>query len=255
MRMLIEMGFIEDSYSNVLKGVFIALNPIKKRIIKTECKVHRFLNNQGIEILKNDGHIEAYKFLNFFINDINSGGVWADQDFKSSNHFYDPTNDSGLYGRSNAKLECIKYYSKALKNFYHGDINQSMFYLGVACHLLQDMSVPQHVNRKLLSHHRKYEQWVIRTYEEHDKFKINSGGRYLNSLDSFINYNTNKAYSAYLQFLRGNDMDDRYYRTTLVAISAAQRTTAGLMYKFYRDISGIIPIITESENDELKRTV
>ncbi len=38
-----------------------------------------------------------------YINDINAGVVWADQDLKSSNHFYNPYTNKGLYGNSNAK--------------------------------------------------------------------------------------------------------------------------------------------------------
>jgi phospholipase C len=65
--------------------------------MRTECKVHKFINNQSILILKNDGHLKAYNFINAYIDDVNAGVVWADQDLKSSNHFYNPEKEKGLY--------------------------------------------------------------------------------------------------------------------------------------------------------------
>lgn len=58
---MVVMNTLEKSYSFVFKNVLKAVNPIKKRIMKTECKVHKFINNQSIIILRNDGHMEAYK--------------------------------------------------------------------------------------------------------------------------------------------------------------------------------------------------
>lgn len=71
--------------------------------MKAECKVHKFIKTQSVIILKNDGHIEAYAFMSSYINDINGGVVWADQYLKSSNHFYNPHRNKGLYGNSDAK--------------------------------------------------------------------------------------------------------------------------------------------------------
>ncbi|GFR34392.1 hypothetical protein [Thermobrachium celere] len=84
------MSIVEKSYSKVFKGMLKAVNPIKKKIIKTECKVHQFINNQALIILKNDGHDYVYREIGLNIDKINEGVVWADQDFKSSNHFYNP---------------------------------------------------------------------------------------------------------------------------------------------------------------------
>lgn len=212
------------------------INPIKKKIIKTEGKVHKFINNQSLLILKNDGHRNAYKLISKYINDINIGAVWADLDLKSSNHFYNPYTKKGLYGNGNAKTDCMSYYSKALIHYASGNYNKAMFYLGAACHLIQDLTVPQHANVMLFSNHRSYEKWVIKMYRCHDEFKIYQGGIYFNKLNPYIILNTKKAISTYNKYTHIKNQRTRFYKITSVILVMAQKTTAGLMYKFYKDI-------------------
>lgn len=87
---MIPIKKIETVYHGFLKTIFWAANPLKKAIIKTECQVHTHINKHALIILKNDRYAEAYDFFSEYINDIDKGAVWADQDFKSSNHFYHP---------------------------------------------------------------------------------------------------------------------------------------------------------------------
>jgi phospholipase C len=81
---------IESLYHRFLKAVFWLLNPVKKIIIKTECQVHTHINLHALTILKNDKLLAPYEFYAESLEEINKGAVWADQDFKSSNHFYNP---------------------------------------------------------------------------------------------------------------------------------------------------------------------
>ncbi|OOM80507.1 zinc dependent phospholipase C family protein [Clostridium sp. BL-8] len=243
------MDTLEKSYSYVFKGILKAVNPIKKKIIKTECKVHKFINVQAVIILKNDGHIEAHKIMNLYIDDINAGVVWADQDLKSNNHFYNPHKDKGLYGSSNAKKECISYYAKALDDYFHGDIRSSMFYLGAACHLIQDLTVPQHANVNLLDNHRSYENWVIRMHIHYDEFKIKEGGIYFNSLNQYIISNSKRAINIYRKHSHVKNRNVRFRLITSRILTMAEATTAGLMFKFYKDIEEIKSIrITKQKN-------
>ncbi|SHJ92921.1 phospholipase C [Clostridium cavendishii DSM 21758] len=237
------MSIIEKSYSYAFKSALKAVNPIKKRIMKAECKVHKFINNQSLIILKNDGYIEAYSLMNSYINDINEGVVWADQDLKSSNHFYNPYNNKGLYGSSDAKKECIKYYTQALNEYLHGDIKNAMFYLGAACHLIQDLTVPQHANVHLLKDHKSYENWVIRTHTLYDEFKVKEGGIYLDSLNYYIDFNSKEAINIYRKHLNVKNKHVRFKLITSMVLTMAQATTAGLMFKFYNDIQKIDPNI------------
>lgn len=97
------MNVLEKFYSYVFKKILQTINPVKKRIMKTECIVHKFINIQSLTVLGNDGNTEAYKIMKSYISDIEAGVVWADQDLKSSNHFYNPNTNKGLYGSNDAK--------------------------------------------------------------------------------------------------------------------------------------------------------
>ena len=88
------MDFIETNYNRVLKLIFSAANPAKKLIIKTHCAVHQFININALNILENDIYVREFNFFFNYITDINEGAIWADQDFKSSNHFYNPNTKS-----------------------------------------------------------------------------------------------------------------------------------------------------------------
>lgn len=233
------MNAIEKSYSFVFKNVLKAVNPLKKKVIRTECEVHQFINNQALSILKNDGFYTEYKLFSFYKDAINDGTIWADQDFKSSNHFYNPYNGKGLYGNSNAMRECTLYYTKALNEYLKGNVKNSMFYLGAAAHLIQDMTVPQHVNIKLLDNHRKYEVWVIEQYKTQKKFRASSDGIYLNSIKEFIHYNSKSALEIYGKYEGIENNSQKFYNITLVQLVIAQKTTAGIMSKFFKDISKI----------------
>lgn len=237
------MSFLEKSYNLIFKNLKRAINPVKKRIMKTECKVHKFINNQALVILKNDGHEDAFDYLNQYIEYINAGVVWADQDLKSSNHFYNPHTLKGLYGNSNAKKECMAYYRKAINEYFHCDIQRAMFYLGAACHLIQDMTVPQHVNIHLLHNHRNYEKWVVRMHKHHDEFKTDRRGIYLKSVKYYIELNSKKAIETYKKYSVLKDRELRYHKITSNILVLAQRTTTGLMYKFYNDINKMEKVV------------
>lgn len=246
------MSLFEKSYSVMFKNVLRAANPIKKRIIKTECEVHRFINNQGVEILKNDGYIDTYNLMSKYMKEINEGTIWADQDFKSANHFYNPETGRGLYGNSNAFREIMTYYGKALNLYYNGDVRDAMFYFGAACHIIQDLTVPQHVNVRLLDKHRQYERWIIRTYKEHDLFKAYRNGIYLKTIPEFIEYNSRHAICAYKKFLYEKNRQIKFFKTTSVILVLAQKTTAGAMLKFYNDIQKMKPYIENRKKDMLE---
>jgi phospholipase C len=249
------MDALEKSYSFLFKNVLKAVNPVKKRIMKAECKVHKFINTQSLIILRNDGYSDAYKFMSLYINDINAGVVWADQDLKSSNHFYNPHRNRGLYGNSDAKIECISYYTKALSEYFHGNIENAMFYLGASCHLIQDLTVPQHANVHLLNSHRSYEKWVIRVHRHHDEFKIRREGIYHHSLEYYIDINSKKAINTYKEYCHEKNRDERFYKITSIVLTMAQRTTAGVMLKFFTDMQKIKPIMIAEHKKQFENIV
>ncbi len=241
---------LEGTYSFIYKNILKAVNPLKKRVIKTECIVHKAINNQSLIILKNDGYNDVYKLMSEYIDDINNGVVWADQDLKSSNHFYSPITKRGLYGNNNAKNECESYYNRALNEFVLGNIKEAMFYLGAACHLVQDVTIPQHANVKLLNNHRSFETWIIKMHKKFYRFKVFRGGIYLNSIPQYIELNSREAIKTYEKYSYIDNEHIRFYKITSVILVMAQRTTAGVMVKFYYDMQRLKAIMMVKLREE-----
>jgi len=233
-----DRDIFETTYDYFLKTVFGIVNPVKKSIIRTQCKVHKFINIKALKILQNDKYLDEYNFFNSYIYDINEGAVWADQDFRSSNHFYNPNKKKGLYGRSSAMELGVDYYSKAIDLWKVGEFNKSLFYLGAALHIIQDMTIPQHANIKLLDSHRQYETFVKRTYKYVSKFQVDSGAYLLDSIENYIKFNARVALKVYKRFKDISEDEDRYYRVARCGLPLAKRTTAGAMVMFYREIFG-----------------
>jgi len=224
---------VESTYGKTLKSILFAVNPLKKKVIKTYCTIHRFINLQAIEILRNEGHLEEYAFYKAYAKKINEGVTWADQDFKSSNHFYHFSKGKGLYGFSDALSECQKYYNQALAYLDAEDIDKTMFYFGAACHLVQDATVPQHVNNKLLKSHRKFELWIISKFMSDYSFIVEKGTLRYNSLEDYIKNNALMANNTYLKYSNIINRNERYEKIATAILREAQKTTAGMMIDFY----------------------
>ncbi|WHH57044.1 zinc dependent phospholipase C family protein [Petroclostridium sp. X23] len=229
------MSVIEKTYGNLFRFTLMLINPFKKAIIKTQCKVHMFINFQALEIIKNDGYEDAYHFFSDYIYDLNKGAVWADQDFKSIGHFFSPLKERGLYGHRNALSLAQKYYQKSKDYWDEGDNAKAMFYLGAAAHLIQDMTIPQHANIRLMDNHHQYEVFVQKTYNEIELFKATEGVINLDSIEEFIRYNGKIAIKVYKKFHCVPEDTERYFRITKYALPLAEKTTAGCFLMFYRD--------------------
>lgn len=234
---MIKLDIIETTYDYFLKLLFSITNPIKKSIIKTHCKVHKSINMSALNILKNDKRYIECNFFSNYILHINKGAVWADQDFKSSNHFYNPSKKRGLYGRKSALDLSVDYYSQAINLWKSGEFNKSLFYLGAALHIIQDMTIPQHANIRLLDGHRKYESYVKYASQYLDDFKVEGGAYLLSSIEDYVKFNARVAIKIYNNFKGILNDENRFYCITKCSLPLAKRTTAGAMIMFYNDIS------------------
>ncbi|WP_010248072.1 zinc dependent phospholipase C family protein [Acetivibrio cellulolyticus] len=230
-------GRLEKTYGKAFKYVLLVINPFKKKVIKTECEIHKFINFQALKILEKDKYLDAHCFFSDYIVDLNDGVVWADQDLKSSNHFYSPTSDKGLFGNSNAMSLSVEYYQKAKEYWFLQNTNKSMFYLGAAVHLVQDMTVPHHANIRLLDKHRQYENYIKRTYLSTPNFAVDHGGYYMAGIEEFIKCNARNAIKIYSRLKDIKENKKRYYTIAKFTLPLAQKTTAGCLLNFYRDVS------------------
>lgn len=227
---------IEKHYGNAVRSVMSKVNPIKKLLIKTNCTVHKYINIRAMEILKEEGNEEAYRFFLKYISQLNSGVVYADQDFKSTNHFYHYLEGRGLYGFSNALVECEKYYKKAINYSDAGDISKAVFYFGAACHLIQDSTVPHHVNNKLLKSHRSFEMWILKKLVSGYPFTMSETSKRYEDISKYIKANAYMSNDIYVKFKNIVDTETKYKRISNAIIPEAESTTAGFMLDFYETI-------------------
>lgn len=227
---------IEITYGKTIRGIMFAVNPVKKLILKTQCITHKYINDKAVDILKNEGYIEENEFFKKYLKFINEGVTWADQDFKSSNHFYHYEKQKGLYGFSNALDECLKYYDKALAYIDAGDIGRAMFYFGASCHLIQDATVPQHVNNNLLNKHRNFEIWIIGKILSNYPYAIKKGIKDYKNAGDYIKNNAFFANKIDMKYDYIKNVDLRYKKISEEILREAQITSAGFMLDFYNTI-------------------
>ncbi len=144
-----------------------------------------------------------------------------------------------MYGRSNALVLTIDYYTKALHLWKKGDVSKSLFYFGATLHLIQDMTIPQHVNIRLLDDHRQYENFVKQTYQSVKAFRAEHRVYLFSSIEAYVRFNARTAIKIYKRFRNIKNDESRYYRITKCTLPLAERTTAGAMVLFYNKIQKI----------------
>ncbi|HEX9059030.1 MAG TPA: zinc dependent phospholipase C family protein [Clostridia bacterium] len=227
---------MERAYGRVLNYAKLLASVLKNTVIHTECIIHKVITIQALEIIKNDNFQDAYLFFCDFIPELVEGVVWADQDLKCSGHFYSPNTERGLYGNANALSLAREYYKDALDSF-NEDTSKSLFYLGAALHLVQDMTVPQHANIRLLNSHRQFENFIRENFFSTPEFLVDKGGYYMESIDEAVRCNARTSVKIYQRLSYIKDKQKRYRAISKFILPLAQRSTAGCLMKFYRDIS------------------
>lgn len=225
----------EKVYGSTIRSAFKVVNPIKKKMIKTKCLMHKFLNEKSLQIMKKNEYLREYNFYKNFLYDLNEGATWIDQDFKSINHFYHFEDHKGLFGFSNALSEALKYYAYSIKFLKKGQIHKSIFYLGAVSHLIQDMTIPHHVNNNLLKQHRKFEQWIITQVIYNKKFFQDGDIIRYSGLKEYIIKNAIEANNSYIINKYIINIEDRFERMASHSIYRAEGTTTGFLLDFYNN--------------------
>lgn len=229
---------LENCYAAALSGTFKVVNPIKKTVIKTDCEVHLFIQENALEILYNEGYTKEYNLFKAYLPDINRGLVWADQDFKSYHHFYDPRQQRGKFGYDeNAMTVAKSYYNRALKYFAMNSYERAMFYFGAASHIIQDLTIPQHAKGKLLDNHRQFEVYVKNNYRKIKRFRSHEAPIIFNNIEDYVNHNATSAINIDYMYSNISDMTTKFYLTSIRSITLAQKSSAGCMIMFWNDLS------------------
>jgi phospholipase C len=226
----------ESYYGKLLNNLLKIINPIKKIVISTDCEVHIFNNYHAVQLLKKYNYNTEYHLFNKYLKDINEGSVWADQDFKSIAHFYNPHMKRGLFGNNNSLNLTNEYYNKAIRLWKAGNKNKAMFYLGACVHIIQDLTISQHVKIRLLDGHRKYENYVKYTHDLVKEYIAAKEPILLNSPEEYIEYNAYHAIKIDDKVKKIPSLKHQFYHKTIYILPLAQQTTAGCLILFLKDL-------------------
>ena len=228
---------VEDIFGKLITQTFRVINPIKKKIINTDCEVHLFIQKSALDILNEEGYEEQVQFYKTFEPYIYKGLVWADQDFKSYLHFYNPEEKRGMYGNSkNAMTLANTYYNNALYFIRKGDYKNGMAYFGAMCHLIQDVTIPQHAKRKLFDNHKPFETYVKSNYKKVKRFKTKEGPLLYKNISDYVEFNSRSALNFDYMYKHIEDYKTKFYLVAFNALNLSQRSTAGCMLMFYDDL-------------------
>jgi phospholipase C len=219
---------------NACKALLSVVSPIQKIIDHIPGDTHVFINQQAIKILNNDGYQKLSRYLDHQMKFINEGVVWADKGWKNFSHYLDPYSNKGIWPWPNARNECNYHFKRSLKYWRKGFTNKSMFYLGAAVHLVQDMCVPHHARGIAFGGHSNYEKWVQHHYH---KYAVDNSGFYdrkNNTVSKWIDMNSKLAWNLY-PYVSGTASKENYHLATSIALTHAQKSTAGFLLFFINE--------------------
>ncbi len=231
-----ELNVIGHSYITYgvrwLMDITRALQPARARV--NYC--HQFFNNQGAEILKNDGYERYANIIKFYAKELDEGVNWADVGWKNITHYFNPETGKGKLKFANAADETIRYFNKAVRCWKQGKCKRSMFYLGATAHIVQDLCVPQHATNSISPGHRRYEQWAKKVFV---RYSVYSGGDYnrFSSPAQFVIENA-KVATKFRDLVKLRKSTKSFHRATKVVLPMAQRSTAELFHFFLKHIEG-----------------
>lgn len=226
----------ENYYGRSFRRLLKIINPIKKAIISTDCEVHKFNNYHAVKLLEKYDYCTEYHFFTKYLKHINEGSVWADQDFKSIAHFYNPHMERGMFGHNHSLQLTEDYYDKALRLWRIGNKSKGMFYLGACVHIIQDLTISQHVKIRLLDGHRQYENYVKYTHDLVKEYIATKAPILLDTPKHYIEYNARQALKIDQKVKKIPSTKHRFYHKTLYTLPLAQRTTAGCYIQFLEDL-------------------
>ncbi|KJS17200.1 MAG: phospholipase C zinc-binding protein [Peptococcaceae bacterium BRH_c4b] len=201
--------------------------------VKGASSTHTFINESGSQILHNDGYSRAAHLFRIFAGQLDGGVVWIDKGLKSTCHHYDPDTGGGMWLWPSAAEKCLEFFNRALALWRDKKHARAMFFLGASAHLVQDVCVPHHASCKVFSGHRDYESWVEK---RKDNYRVDRSGIYdiAGSPEEWVAENARQAKDCYDLVSKGSP--EEYHQATQLLLPYAQRTTAGFLLHFYRQL-------------------
>lgn len=152
---------------------YISSAPLPVQAIGGASSTHPFINEQGRQILRNDGYRKEAQIFYLFANQLDNGVVWVDKGLKSACHHYDSDTGTGMWLWPSAAEKCTEFFTRALKLWQKKRHALAMCFLGAAIHLVQDVCVPHHASCKIFNGHLEFEGYIIETITVSFYFYIN----------------------------------------------------------------------------------
>lgn len=220
----------------MLKLLLTAAIPFQGLVDKTS-PTHGFINRQALAILQTDGRQRDSMWLGRHIGRFNDGCDWADTGWKNVSHMYDPETGTGLKGWPSAPQMVREYWGLATRLYHEGDMYRSAFYLGAACHLVQDLCVPHHAAARVFAGHKAFEAYA-RQYRH--RFAAHRNGLYnlARTPEGWVLSNADYTRAHYSHCLN-SDLQKRVIQQAVAdLLPRAQRTTAGFV-TFFLEAMGV----------------
>lgn len=222
-----------------LKTVSFMENPVLQPIDSSCCITHQYCNDQALAILQNNGYIQEAILLGAYYQQLQNGVIWADLNWKNIHHFLHPHTRHGFWHFSNAACDYLEFFTLAIKCARQGYVEDAIFYLGAAAHLVQDMCVPHHAKCQLFDGHKKYEQWVEKNLHN---FSYGQGEEiHVANPIGILVKNAATALDLY-SYVSAEAQIDQYKKATDILLPLANQSTANLFCYFFariKKISGV----------------
>ena len=159
-------------------------------------------------------------------------------------HFYNPATEKNFMGETTSALTKFRdHYDEAVKAYKVGQEKKSWEELGRSLHFLEDINTPVHTNSQRLSDamsqllfHANFEKLCVKVQEDYCAEMTRGQMVYYlyNSTTQIAKSSANLANDNYYAM-----MNKTATQTEIAgnAIINAQKSVAGVLYKFYQDIN------------------
>lgn len=177
---------------------------------------HNALIEQAAVILSNDGRSRYADWTNTYLADLQAGSEWADLGlgtfggvpWNAATHYCDPWGRGlfiGSWYLPSGATVANQFMVYAASAWVLGDRHAAAKYLGVVCHLVEDMTVPHHSNCTPFFGHSSYEgkcsDWSDPSSSRYASMMATSGGLYdfnaLKSAGSWVLESTGASYGLF----------------------------------------------------------
>jgi phospholipase C len=222
-----------------LRTISFMDNPAWQQIDSSYCVTHQYCNDQALGILQKNGFIKEAMLLAAYYQQLQNGVIWADLNWKNIHHFLHPTTRRGFWHFSNAACDYQQFFSMAIKHIRQGCIESSIFYLGAAAHLVQDMCVPHHAKCQLFDGHKKYELWVEKNLPN---FSFTQNVEIAGTNPSGILVKNAATALELYPYVNAEAEIEQYKQATAILLPLTNQSTANLFCYFFARVKKILGV-------------